>query len=261
MANSSILQEKLEATFMRKLFATPAGRAHLFNQAADAEGSDESELFDRLATFVDDPKLAQMVRRHQADEKEHEQLFLGCLARTGVKPPPVPDHLKLLKRIDRALGRANGEAPPVKTRRDVMETYLLLQVLEERATNQFKLFAKHLRPVDPESADVILRINADEERHLRYCHAIARRYAPSATIHQRTLDEYRALEVKCFAENTRANVQYLFGTGVLEASAPERMFWIGLGKVTRAMGLERKTSYWGEKIATPKVETVESLAA
>ena len=44
----SVISEQLTATFLRGLLSTPAGRAHLLNQAADAESSDENAIFERV---------------------------------------------------------------------------------------------------------------------------------------------------------------------------------------------------------------------
>jgi hypothetical protein len=60
---------------------------------------------------------------------------------------------------------------------------------------------------------------------LKYCHAIARRYAPSDAVQQSTLDELRQLEARCFAENGRANMQHLFDRGFVAVNPVEKWFW------------------------------------
>jgi len=239
------LAERLTERFVDKLASSPRGRAHVLHQAADAEDSDEGELFRRLLSYVEDEELARMIRRHEADEKEHARLFRACVARQGFAPPPVPEHLKLLHRIDHALGRKAGEAPKIESREDVMRTYLVLQVIEERATNQFELFERNFRRHDAESADVFARVIKDEERHLRYCHAIARRYAPDPETHARVLAELRTIEARCCSENSRANLVYVLEHGIVDAGPVDKLFWRGVSRTSNALGVYPRTAFWG----------------
>lgn len=217
------LRDRLTLRFVDRVITSPAGRAHLLNQAADAEGNGENGFFEHVLAHVDDPQLQKMIVKHRADELRHEQLFLAARDKTGIDPGPVPDELKLIDRLDRAVG--HFFAQPIRDRRGVMEAYLMLQVIEERALTQFALFELAFRGVDDETADVITGIAADEERHLKYCHAIARRYAPSDTVQRDTLRELRQLEARCFAENGRANMDYLFGRGIVAVHPVEKWFW------------------------------------
>lgn len=217
------LRERLTLRFTDRVITTPEGRAHLLNQCADAEGNGENGFFEHILSYVDDPALQKMIAKHRADELRHEQLFLAARDRTGVDPGPVPDELKLIDRLDRAVG--HFFAQPIRDRRGLMDAYLMLQVIEERALVQFALFEVAFRGVDDETADVIAGIAADEARHLKYCHAIARRYAPSDTVQRETLDELRRLEARCFAENGRANMDYLFDRGLVAVHPVEQWFW------------------------------------
>lgn len=97
----------------------PAGRAHILNQAAEAESNGESQVFDRILARVDDPELARLVRRHAEDEVRHAAMFRGCVERTGVTPPPVPPELRVVDRLGAALG--NPFDAGVRDRRDVMQ--------------------------------------------------------------------------------------------------------------------------------------------
>src|SRR5262249_13554189 len=148
--------------------------------------------------------LARMIRRHQADEERHAEMFRACLARTGVDPGPVPEEVKMLVLLDRALDGIC--ARPIVDRAQVMEAYVLLQVIEERAVTQFALIEPTFRRLDPQTADVLVAIGKDEERHLRYCHAIGRRYAPSPEAHRATLERFRAVEARTFAVGSLANM-------------------------------------------------------
>jgi rubrerythrin len=217
------LRERLSLRFIDRVITSDEGRAHLLNQCADAEGNGENGFFEHILAHVDDPALQKMIGKHRDDELRHEQLFLAARDKTGIDPGPVPADLKLIDRLDRAVG--GFFAQPVRDRRDVMQAYLMLQVIEERALTQFALFERAFRGIDDETADMIDGIARDEERHLKYCHAIARRYAPDAATQQATLDELRQLEARCFAENGRANMQHLFDRGHVAVNPVEKLFW------------------------------------
>jgi rubrerythrin len=217
------LRERLNIRFIDRVITSAEGRAHLLNQCADAEGNGENGFFEHILQHVDDPSLHKMITKHRDDELRHEQLFLAARDKTGIDPGPVPNELKLIDRLDRAVG--GFFAQPVRDRRDVMQAYLMLQVIEERALTQFALFELAFRGIDDETADVIGEIARDEERHLKYCHAIARRYAPDAVTQQTTLDELRQLEARAFAENGRANMQHLFDRGWVAVNPVEKLFW------------------------------------
>ena len=218
------LRERLSLRFIDRVITSPEGRTHLLNQCADAEGNGENGFFEHILAHVDDPALERMITKHRDDEIRHEQLFLAARDKTGIDPGPVPNELKLIDRLDRAVG--GFFAQPIRDRRDIMQAYLMLQVLEERALTQFALFERAFRDSDEdETADVIAEIAKDEERHLKYCHAIARRYAPSEAVQQATLEELRQLEARCFAENGRANMQHLFDRGYVAVNPVEKLFW------------------------------------
>ncbi len=217
------LREWLTLRFTRRLLSTPEGRAHVLNQIADAESNGENQVFEHVLGHVDDPALRKMIEKHQADEIRHEQLFRACLERTGVDPGPVPPHLKLIDRLDRAVGGFFAE--PIDGPTKVMEAYVMLQVIEERAVSQFKVFEKAFREIDPETADTFVQVAKDEERHLKYCHAISKRYAPDEETRRRTLDEYRALEAKAFQENSRANMEHTFARGYFRGGPVVKGFW------------------------------------
>ena len=60
---------------------------------------------------------------------------------------------------------------------------------------------------------------------MKYCHAIARRYAPDERTQRDTERELRALEAVGFAENGRANMEYLFDRGFVAVNPVEKWFW------------------------------------
>jgi rubrerythrin len=217
------LRERLNLRFIDRVITSPEGRAHLLNQCADAEGNGENGFFEHILAHVDDPSLHKLIAKHRDDELRHEQLFLGARDKSGLDVGPVPNELKLIDRLDRAVGGFFSQ--PIRDRRDIMQAYLMLQVIEERALTQFALFEVAFRDVDPETADIIAEIAADEDRHLKYCHAIARRYAPDERTQTETLRELRQLEARAFADNGRANMEHLFDRGWVAVNPVEKLFW------------------------------------
>jgi hypothetical protein len=237
------LTDSLTLMFMKDLFSTPKGRVHFLTQVADAENNDEGAIFEALKRRSDDPQLQRLVQRHAADEERHARVLLERADAQGEPRPVIPEDLKLLHRLDEALG--GFFTRPLETNEDVMRMYLLLQVIEERAVTQFAMFQDGLREVDPGSADVFDVIEEDEERHLRYCHAIARKYAPSEKVHDETLAHFREVEAKVFAQNSTRNLFHALKTGLLDVSAPKRAFWWSVGMLSRALDPSKPTPFAG----------------
>ncbi len=254
------IDTQLTDKFMDRLLSTKAGRAHVLNQAAEAEDSDEGVFFTELLSKVDDPQLQKMIRRHEADEKRHAAMFREAVERQGVTPGPVPESLRMIDNIDRALGGFFEE--PIVDDEGVMNAYLLLQVIEERAATQFAMFEPVMRKYDPESADVLASIAKDEERHLKYCRAISRRYAPDEKTRVAQLQKYREVEARVFAQNSATNLNYALDHGLVKSGRLERMGWRLLAKVTVAGDRLDKTPFWNEA-ARPETECFkpDSVAA
>ena len=242
-------RERVTRHYLDRLLASPRGRAFVLAQAAEAEATDEGHFFDLILAHVADPALAKLVRRHRADELGHAEAFRACLARTGANPGPVPAELRLLERLERALGGTLGHE--VRTPREVMEAYLLLQVIEERAVTQFALFEQAFRQHDAETADTFRAIAKDEERHLRYCHAIARRYAPDELTRATTLRRFREIEAKVFAENARANMRHALDEGLVELDPLGRLLWRALGAFAALVGATAPTRFLGDDEERP----------
>jgi rubrerythrin len=215
------LEDTIRSAFLRRLVSTPRGRAHVLNLAAEAEDSDEAAIFDQLLSKVDDPELQKMIRIHRDDETRHGAMFRACVERTGVDPGPVPEQLKLIDRINEKLGGFFEQG--IQDERHVMEAYALLFVVEQRAIEQFPAMEAAFRRHDPETADTFAAIARDEERHLKYCKAIGKRYAADEKEWLRAVRKYRAVESEAFAENSRANIEYAIETGVLRLRPLERL--------------------------------------
>jgi rubrerythrin len=228
MVNMTLLK-RLNLLYMRKLFATPEGRAHVLAQAADSEASGEAAIFDQTLAKVDDPELARLIRKHRDDELRHEKLFRERLAAQNA-PYQLPEELRLVARIDREAGGILDR--PITDARGVLGAYALLQSLEERAVSSFALFIAAMEEPDPQTARVFAEVLEDEKRHLKYCIAVSRRYAKSEEERLEGLERMRAIEARAFHGNQMANMRFTLARG-----------WIGgpletaLWRVVRALAL------------------------
>jgi hypothetical protein len=164
-----------------------------------------------------------MVRRHVDDEARHAKLLRERVRAVGVAPPLVPRALSVVDRINRALGNL-GEGF-VENQRSVMEAYVLLEVVEERAVEQFPRIAAALDAVDPVSAEVVREIWKDEKRHVLYARAIGEKYAPDAETLAKTRSKFRVVEQRAFDENGGDVLRYALEQNLLELPFVERLMW------------------------------------
>lgn len=214
------LRQLLSRQFLGSLLASAEGRAYVLTQAAIAESTDEGAVFAHVSQRVGDPELLRMVRKHAEDEERHAKLFFGCAERQGVPLPEIPSNLRVLDRLNGRLGIFDRR---VDTDRDVMDAYLVLQVIEERAIEQFGTIEPVLRRYDARSADVVTGIREDEARHLRYCRAITKRYAPTERIRIGRLRELREAEAAAFRDHQRSGLRHVLHANYLPA--PSAFLW------------------------------------
>lgn len=219
----------IDLRFMDRLFASARGRAFMLAFMADAEDSDERGVFDALAARVGDTELQKMIRIHRDDEIRHAQLLRRCVARAGVFPDRVPEELRIVPYLERSLGSVAERF--LDEDAGVMEAYVFLQVIEERAVLQFPRFAAAIRPYDPESADVIAGIARDEERHVKYAKAISKRYAPDAQALARTLARFRDAEARAYVEHGAAFLHFAVDHRLLDVGGGEALLWRAFAKV------------------------------
>jgi rubrerythrin len=230
----AFLDEPLQRLFLRELLATPRGQATLLRQLADAEGGDGGELdiFEHMLEVIDDDEVKKLVRVHKEDEERHERIFLARAARTGAQPIALPKSSQILRRLDHHVGFFSR---PVTDRAGVVEAYLLLLVIEERAMKQFSKWREAFLAIgDEESAVVLEAVEKDEERHLRYCEAITRRYSDDEAERQRKIAHYRALEQRCFEEVQAVNVRAMVDGGLVGHRWWTRRLWRALSRAAQA---------------------------
>jgi hypothetical protein len=227
------LLERLNLRYMKKLFSSPEGRAHVLAQAADSESSGESAIFENAWGLVDDPELHRVIQRHRADELRHEQIFRARLAAQNA-PWELREELRFVTRLDRELGCIIDR--PIRDARGVVAAYTFLQVLEERACFSFELFIETMKDVDPESASAIAGVLEDERRHLKYCAAVVRRYGEDRAL----LAHMRKVEARVFGQNQLDNMRYTLSRGFIGGPI-ETALWHGVRALATAVPLRPPT--------------------
>ncbi len=234
------LHDRLTHLFMSHLLETPLGRAHLLNQIADAEDNGEASVFDQVMAWVDDPALAKAIDRHRTDELGHAELLRARRDAQGVSVGPVPESLQVMRKFDQRLDGFFSR--PIRDARGVVTAYLVLQVIEERAVTQFGFMEAAFRPVDPLTADAFRSIAADEVRHLKYCHAIVKRYSTDEAATKAELRSLRALETEVFAETSAANLDFCLDLGLM-GGWHRQALWRGIRAVGRRMEVRPGTGF------------------
>lgn len=234
------IEHALHRAFTKTLVSRPAGKAYLLNQLADAEDNGEATIFEEALAKVDDPKLAQMITRHRDDEIRHGALFRDLVKETGIDPGPVPEDQQMLKIINDMAGGFFDRK--IEDTRGVMEAYLILQAIEERAVNQFTLLLEVFEEIDPAVAGVIREIASDEKRHLRYCEAISRRYAPNEEERLAALAKYRRMEAEAYDRARNATFRYLLDHQLFGTPA-QRVMWRALNLASRYVGQVPLTTF------------------
>lgn len=205
----------VEKQFLKQMVSTPRGRATMLAQVARSEGTDgEHGIFEHILATLDDDEVRKLVRVHQADEARHEQLFLARVAAQGEAPLVTPAATDLLMRIDAHTG---FHSRPITDRHGVVQAYLMLQVIEERALRQFARMEAAFRAAgDVESADVFVEVAKDEERHLKYCVAITKKLSLSESAREAGLQMMRQLEEVAFAETQRLSFHVFVEAGLVD---------------------------------------------
>lgn len=238
--NWSPVQRLLTEKYMRELVSTPEGRAHILSQIADAEDNGEARVFDDALALVEDPQLKKMIARHREDEIRHGEMFRKAARDTGVRVPVVPEEVKVMNHLNRELGGFFDR--PLTSEKDVVTAYAVLLALEERAMEQFSLYERIFRQVDPVVAEIFAEVARDEERHLKYCHAITRIYAESEEARREELDRIRLIEAHAFQKTQRANMEHVRANGLMPRLGA-RVFWSFVSVINRVFAPLPLTRY------------------
>lgn len=211
----SWLDDRVDAVVRLHIASQPRAAGFAYSSYADAEAGGENLVFERALRRATDPQIAKMIRVHQQDEMRHAQMIEDRRIALGLPGYVVPDEMKLVERLSEAAGGVLDL--PMDRDEHVASVYALLYVVEERA---IQLFERQVRTVealgDHESADMFRAIWADEERHLKYCRAVGKRYAGSEAAFEAEVEQIRRVEAGVYARASRGTLRHLLRTGMLE---------------------------------------------
>jgi hypothetical protein len=217
------LPDFLASRFFDRLAASERGRVYILHLLLGAEEGDEAGVFDHLVARIDIPELNELARKHRDDETRHARLFRECLARQAISAETVRQAPRVVQFIDRELG--GFQKSFVADRHSVLEAYLLLQVIEERAVERYPEISRAMAPYDPVSAEVIAEVAQDEVRHVKYAKAISKRYAPDEQTLATALERFRKAEARAFVEHGRAFAARAVADDLLAVGRLERLGW------------------------------------
>jgi rubrerythrin len=201
----------------RQIVRQDGARAFALSAYADAESSGEGQVFERALRRAKDPKVARMIRRHEADEVRHAAMFTTRREELGLPKHTIPARLKMVE----CLGDTAGGIWDLEMDKDadVVQVYQLLFVVEERALAEFSRAEAAFREAgDKGTADLFAAVALDETRHLAYCRAVGSHYEASPGEFEAGLDAMRAHEAKEYGAQSRAFTQHLLDQGLLKLS-------------------------------------------
>jgi hypothetical protein len=225
-------EQSIVRRLLSNLTRSPAGCAFTLAQAAEAEAAGEALVFERLENHAPD-KLKPLIRRHYADERAHAELLREAVQGCGEPSPVLSPELNIVHVLDRQLGGPLLSGS-ICSDEAAIRVYVIVELLERRAVREMGLLAEALAAQGRPEAKMLMRIRADEGRHIRYCRAALRLYGsplaepgePPSALEREVCAEVR----EALAQYDVSTVTYLldsglltFGTGPIERSA-----WRGL---------------------------------
>ncbi len=95
--------------------------------------------------------------------------------------------------------------------------------LSPEMVEQFEIIGPVFRKFQPDVADALGEIAKDEARHLLYCRAIAKRYAPDEATREARLVAFREAEASAFREHQQRGVRHILSSGYLPPG--KAWFW------------------------------------
>ncbi len=216
-------EQKLDLAVRRQIMGQRDSAGFAMSSYADAEANGENVVFERALKRATDPKLAQMIRKHQEDEIRHADMIEKRREALGLKRYRIPAHLQM---IDILSVEAGGILErPMDSDADVGDVYALLYVIEERAVQNFgRLIQVYEDLGDMQTAAMFRSISEDEGRHLQYCKAVGKRYAGSEEAFFKEVSRIREIEARVFARVSRGFLIHLLETGMLKLPS----LWNGL---------------------------------
>lgn len=211
------------------IFRQPDAKAFALAAYADAEDSGEGQIFDRALHHVTDPRLRRMVERHRDDETRHARILRERRDALGLPIIGIPSHLELVDRLSQAAGGVLDKA--MDTGDHIADAWAMLYVIEERALDEFKRSGDALAAAeDAETSALFFSIRKDEERHLRYCTTVGRRYDPSGF--DTRIARMREIELTTYGAQSRAWTRHQLESGYLKLPFALNIAVVGLMRLT-----------------------------
>jgi rubrerythrin len=170
-------------------------RAYFLNIAAQAEDSDHGMFADIADAVPNDCRAS--VLSHAEDEARHARMLERCVTRNGGTPEPVSD-----PGLDYfgALLSAAGLRDPAS---DLMRFFVLLQLAEERAIQQYTWAATLMDGIDSETSETLRAIAREERGHAVHCAKLAERLRGSVEEHSQAREALKQTESSVFADFAR----------------------------------------------------------
>lgn len=213
------LDARLDHLFRVQAYRQPLAKAAILSAYAEAESGGEVQVFERALRRATDPKVARLIRRHEADENRHAAMFEARREALGLPRFPIPARLRTIERLSEAAGGILDRS--MDSDADIVAVYQLLFVIEERAMAEFgRARRAALATGDRETAAMLDEIAADERRHLAYCRAVGREFAGSEAAFEAGLEPLRALEAKVYSEQSTAFMDWMLDLGALRLAGP-----------------------------------------
>lgn len=176
------------------IFSDPLLRGWFLNIAAQNEATSGIDVFAAMRQALPG-SVHGLIGRHERDESRHIYALTSRTKALGFSPGKVSGGLELFAALHSELG--SPVEPPDGEELSPAKIVALVQVAEERALLQYSFVGPAMRPMDPESADLLASIAKDERRHILYCG----RYAQALGLDlSAELEQARAADRKIFPE-------------------------------------------------------------
>jgi hypothetical protein len=185
----------------------------------------EGAMFPRLLEYVTEPRLHRLVQRHYDDEVRHEKLYRDLLPRleSTAEAPRSMMVMQILQDLTRQYC-----ADDIQCDRDVLESYLFIQVLEEHAEVDLPLLSEVFADIDPVIADVVRRVGKDETKHVKWCDPLVEQFATSPQDLAQSRLRFRRLANFAHDRHNYLATDHAFRHGLVEGGKLQHWAWLAL---------------------------------
>lgn len=219
------LVQRFFQVFMRKLAATPDGQRFMISQLVETEAmaNGEGAMFPRLLAYIDEPRLHRLVQHHYDDEVRHEGLYREVMARID-SVTEAPRELMVMQILQDMTRQFTDDE--ITCDRDVLESYLFIQVLEEHAEIDLPLVAQVFDDIDPVIAAVVRSVARDEKKHVRWCDPLVEAFASTPEDLAKTRRRFRRIVNFSHDRHNLLGAAHAFREGLVKAGLLQRWAWL-----------------------------------